>query len=139
MLMGEYDYSIDEKGRLGFPPRFREELGTPFVVTRWLDDCLIAFSQQDWMLVAAALAEKGLVKSRDARRFLYAKAAELTPDKQGRILLPEKLRRHAGLQKDTIVIGLGRYAEIWDAQTWRRKDESLCGEAVEAAMEELEI
>lgn len=139
MLIGEYNYAIDEKGRLGIPPKFREEMGASFIVTRWLDDCLIAFPPAEWERVCALLSEKSMVKSRDAQRFLYAGAAEAVPDKQGRILLPANLRRHAGLEKDVAVIGVGNHAEIWDAKAWQEKNDALRGGPIAAILEELEF
>ena len=139
MLIGEYSYAIDEKGRLGFPPKFREEMGGSFIVTRWLDDCLVAFSSGEWERISSILMEKSMVKSRDVQRFLYSGATEAVPDKQGRILLPANLRRHARLEKDVVVIGVGRYAEIWDARAWQIKDEDMRGGPITAIMEELEF
>lgn len=139
MLMGEYSYAIDEKGRLGFPPKFREEMGGSFIVTRWLDDCLVAFSPGEWERISALLSEKSMVKSRDVQRFLYSGAIQAVPDRQGRILLPANLRRHAGLEKDVAVIGVGNHAEIWDAHAWQEKNECLRGGPIAAIMEELEF
>ena len=139
MLMGEYSYAIDEKGRLGFPPKFREEMGGSFIVTPWLDDCLIAFSSGEWERISALLSEKSMVRSRDVQRFLYSGATQAVPDRQGRILLPANLRRHAGLEKDVAVIGVGNHAEIWDARAWQEKNESLRGGPIAAIMEELEF
>ncbi len=139
MLMGEYSYAIDEKGRLGFPPKFREEMGSAFIVTRWLDDCLIAFSPSEWERISALLSEKSMVKARDVQRFLYSGATQAVPDKQGRILLPANLREHAGLEKDVAVIGVGNHAEIWDARAWQEKNASLRAGPIAAIMEELEF
>ena len=97
MLVGQYDYAIDAKGRLNFPARFRDAMGETFIVTRWLDHCLAAFPAEEFEKVAAKIEEKGLVKGRKVSRMLYASAVEVTPDKQGRIQLPAKLREDAGL------------------------------------------
>ena len=139
MLVGEYNYAIDAKGRLNFPARFREEMGERFVVTRWLDDCLVAFPEAEWQRITDILRSKSMVKTRDIQRFLFAAAQEVTPDKQGRILLESALRTHAGLQKEVTVIGVGNYAEIWDTAAWQRKQQSLSGADIEAAMEELDF
>lgn len=141
MLMGEYDYAIDAKGRLNFPARFREEMGERFVVTRWLDGCLVAFPMQEFEQVAEAFAQKGMAKSRDIQRFLFAAAEEVSPDKQGRILLPAVLRKHAGLDKDVTIIGNRNHAEIWDTAAWRAYNEQLETDsaALAATMEELEL
>ncbi len=139
MLMGEYNYAIDEKGRLNFPAKFREKMGAEFVVTRWLDDCLVAFPEDEWQRITELLAARSIVKTRDIQRFLYAAAEQVTPDKQGRILLGPALRAHAGLQKDVTVIGVGGHAEIWDTAAWQKKQASLSSEDIEAAMAELDF
>ena len=161
MLIGEYSYAIDDKGRLNFPPKFREAMGGTFIVTRWLDDCLVAFPEDEWERISALLSEKSMVKSRDVQRFLYATAVEASPlsskqardwihvmlsgaykeipDKQGRILLPANLRQHAKLEKDVTVIGVGRHAEIWNTQAWQQMNERLRSGPIAAAMEELEF
>ena len=87
MLLGEYNYAVDSKGRLNFPAKFREKMGQTFIVTKWLDNCLVAFPQEEWERMDALLEEKGMLKPRQVKRFLYAYACEVEPDKQGRILL----------------------------------------------------
>lgn len=118
MLIGEYSYAIDDKGRLNFPPKFREAMGGTFIVTRWLDDCLVAFPEDEWERISALLSEKSMVKSRDVQRFLYATAVEASPDKQGRILLPARLREHAGLEKEVVAIGVMSRVELWSKEAW---------------------
>lgn len=137
--MGEYNYTIDEKGRLNFPARFREKMGAAFVVTRWLDDCLVAFPEEEWQRITETLRGKSMVRTRDIQRFLYSAAEEVSPDKQGRILLGPALRSHAGLKKEVTVIGVGSYAEIWDTAAWQRKQASLGSADIEAAMAELDF
>ena len=137
MLMGEYNYAVDEKGRLNFPAKFREEMGQSFTVTRWLDGCLVAFSAQSMERMVALIEEKSIVKSRQLKRVLYGNAVTVQPDKQGRILLPANLRAHAGLEKDVTIIGAGAYAEIWDTAAWQQLNENFDSDAIEAAMEEM--
>lgn len=139
MLIGEYSYAIDDKGRLNFPPKFREAMGGTFIVTRWLDDCLVAFPEDEWERISALLSEKSMVKSRDVQRFLYATAVEASPDKQGRILLPPPLREHAGLDKEVVVIGVGDYAELWEPARWKAMQDSMRSGDMAAAMEELDF
>ena len=83
MLVGQYDYAIDAKGRLNFPARFRDAMGETFIVTRWLDHCLAAFPAEEFEKVAAKIEEKGLVKGRKVSRMLYASAVEVTPGVRG--------------------------------------------------------
>lgn len=137
MLTGEHRCLLDEKGRLNFPARLRSEMGASFIVTRWLDDCLVAFPQSEWERIAELLAEKSVVKSRDVQRFLYSGAEETVPDKQGRILVPGHLRSHAGLGKEVVVIGVGRHAEIWDAAAWDAMTSRMSSAAIADAMEEM--
>ncbi|MBP8855013.1 MAG: division/cell wall cluster transcriptional repressor MraZ [Oscillospiraceae bacterium] len=139
MFMGEYNYVIDDKGRLNFPPKFREQMGESFIVTRWLDDCLVAFPQTEWQRISDLLSEKSMVKARDVQRFLYASAMEAAADKQGRILLPQNLREHAGLAKDVTIIGVGSHAEIWSTESWRNMNERMRSGPIAAAMEEMEF
>lgn len=139
MLIGEYHCAMDDKGRLNFPAKFREEMGDEFIVTRWLDDCLVAFPAQEWDRISSLLAEKSIVKSRNLQRFLYAGASEAKPDKQGRILVPPPLREHANLEKDIVVAGVGRHVEIWSAAGWEKMAEMLDSQAMALAMEELDF
>ena len=138
MLMGQYDYAIDAKGRLNFPAKFREEMCTTFIVTCWLDHCLAAFSSEQFEKIAEKIEEKGLVKGRKVTRMLYSSAVEVTPDKQGRIQLPAKLRGYAGLEHDVTIIGNREYAEIWDTAAWNKTQEDA-DEDFTAAMEELDF
>ena len=94
MFMGEFDHTTDPKGRLIVPSKFREELGDTFVVTKGLDGCLLAYAKPEWDRVTTGLRELSLVNKngRQFIRFFFAGAAEIEMDKQGRILIPEKLR-----------------------------------------------
>lgn len=139
MLIGEYNYAMDEKGRLNFPPKFREQMGKEFVVTRWLDECLVAFPQSEWQRITETLMGKSMVKTRDIQRFLFSAAEEVSPDKQGRILLGAALRAHAKLEKEVTVIGVGNYAEIWNTAAWTAKQQSLGSADIEEAMAELDF
>lgn len=139
MLIGEYSYTVDDKGRLNFPPKFREKMGDNIIVTRWLDDCLVAFPQSEWQRISTQLSEKSIVKSRDVQRFLYAGATEALPDKQGRILLPSHLRDHAHITKDVTVIGVGSHAEIWSTDAWNAMNSSLSSDVITTAMEEMDF
>ena len=120
MFMGEYNHSVDAKGRLIVPSKFREQLGNEFVVTKGLDGGLFVYSQEDWKRIEESLREKPLT-SKDARkfmRFFFAGAANCEVDKQGRILLPPVLREYADLQKDVVLVGVLSRVEIWDKGRW---------------------
>ena len=138
MFMGQYDYAVDAKGRLNFPAKFRDGMGETFIVTRWLDHCLAAFPPEEFEKVAQRIAEKGMVKGRNVSRMLYSSAVEVTPDKQGRIQLPAKLREYAGLTRDVVVIGSFDRAEIWDAGRWAAlESEAFDSGELESAMAEM--
>ncbi len=120
MFMGEYAHSIDSKGRLIMPARFREQLGSEFVVTKGLDDCLFVYSPEEWQEIEKAFRQIPLT-TRDARkfaRFFFAGAASVELDKQGRVLLPAVLRDFAGLTKDVVLVGVLNRIEIWDKARW---------------------
>ncbi len=121
MLMGEYSHTIDAKGRLIIPAKFREELGDSFVVSRGFDGCLTAYDPASWMKIKEELSSLPQFKkdARDIIRFFLSGAVEAEIDKQGRILIPAKLRDHAGLKKDVILVGVGSKVEIWDSERWQ--------------------
>ena len=138
MFMGQYDYGVDAKGRLNFPAKFRDGMGETFIVTRWLDHCLAAFPPEELEKVAQRIAEKGMVKGRNVSRMLYSSAVEVTPDKQGRIQLPAKLREYAGLDHDVTIIGSRSFAEIWNTEAWNASQETS-DEDFTAEMENLDF
>lgn len=119
MFMGEYNHTIDAKGRIIVPAKFRESLGDEFVVTLGLDGCLFVYPNDEWMNFVTEL--KALPGNKDARqlqRYFMAGAANLEVDKQGRILIPSKLREHAGLDKDVIFVGVLSKIEVWSKERW---------------------
>lgn len=138
MLVGQYDYAVDAKGRLNFPAKFRESMGETFIVSRWLDHCLAAFPAEEFEKVAEKIEEKGLVKGRAVSRMLYSSAVEVTPDKQGRIQLPNKLREYAGLDHDVTIIGNRAFAEIWNSEAWQAS-QNTADDDFTAAMEDLDF
>lgn len=140
MFFGEQSCIMDDKNRLSIPARFREELGNEFIITRWLDRCIIVLPLEQLAHIEEMLADKGMVKTRDVRRFLYSGLAKVTPDKLGRVLVPNALRNHAGIEKEAVVIGVGSYAEIWAPEEWARKQqEDLAGVPILETMEELDL
>lgn len=120
MFMGEFQHSIDDKGRLTIPAKFRELLGSSFVITRGLDQCLFVYPMNEWSILEQKLKSLPLMKS-DARaftRFFFSGATECEWDKQGRVNLPGNLRGYAGLDKECVVIGVSNRVEIWSKDTW---------------------
>lgn len=120
MFMGEYHHTIDQKGRLIIPARFREGLGERFIVTKGLDTCLFLYPMAEWQRLEAKLQQLPFT-SRDARafaRFFFSGACECELDAQGRILIPENLRSYARLDKDVVVIGVASRVEVWSKAEW---------------------
>ena len=120
MFMGEYQHTIDIKGRMIVPAKFREELGSQFVVTRGLDKCLIIYPMEEWNEVEEKLKKLPLTK-KDARaftRFFFSGAVECDIDKQGRINIPQTLRTYAELDKECVVIGVSNRVELWSKEVW---------------------
>ena len=120
MFMGRYNHTIDPKGRLSIPSKYREILGDEFVVSKGMDGCLFVYADEDWKAFEAKLASLPLVNE-DARqfaRFFLSGAQYVTVDKQGRILVPQDLREFAGLEKDVVLAGTGGRIEIWSLEQW---------------------
>lgn len=119
MFMGEYDHSIDSKGRIIIPSKFREDLGDKFFITLGLDGCLFVYPKNEWQSFSEALLKlPGTKEARQLQRLFFAQAAECEPDKQGRILIPAKLRESAGLEKDIVLVGVLNKVEIWSKERW---------------------
>ena len=121
MFMGEWQHTLDTKGRLIIPAKFREQLGERFVVTRGLDHCLFVYPPVEWAILEEKLKALPLTQG-DARRFvrfLFSGATECELDKQGRITLPGNLRDYAKLDKDVVVIGVSNRVEIWAKENWQ--------------------
>ena len=121
MFMGEYNHTIDTKGRLIIPSKFRELLGSEFIVTKGLDGCLFVYPHSEWARIEEKFKDTPLT-AKDARkfsRFFFAGAACCETDKQGRILLPQVLREYADLQKDVVLAGVLSRVEIWSRDRWQ--------------------
>ena len=120
MFMGEYNHTIDPKGRVIIPAKFRDSLGEQFVVTQGLDGCLFVYDDIEWRAFEEKLKTLPIT-NKEARafvRFFLAGAADVEVDKQGRILLPSVLRDHAKLIKDVVFVGVGSRVEIWSKENW---------------------
>jgi MraZ protein len=121
MFFGEFEHTIDDKNRLTLPARFREPLAAGVVLTRGLDDCLDVYPREDWdRLVDARLAplDPFSREARELKRFFFSAAADAEPDKQGRVLVPPALLKHAGLEREVVVAGVHDHLEIWDRRRW---------------------
>ena len=137
MLIGQYEHSIDQKGRLNFPARLRESLGQAFIITKGLDECLAVYSFADWKHLEDKINRQPLSKARHLQRFFFASAVEVEPDKQGRIVIPGHLREYAHLDKDVIITGASERAEIWDKARWEEATADLTSEMMAEAIDQL--
>ena len=139
MFLGQYEHTLDEKGRLSLPAKLRDKLGATFIVTKGLDRCLFIYPQDEWENIERRLTELSTTKS-DARSFarmFFAGAAECECDKQGRINIPQPLRDHAMLTKDAVILGVGSRVEVWSLDKWREYSEQAL-ENYEKIAEDLE-
>ena len=122
MFLGEYQHTIDDKGRIIIPAKFREALGSEFIITRGLDQCLFVYPKAEWAVLEQKLKSLPLMKS-DARaftRFFFSGATECELDKQGRINIPKNLCEYAKLEKECVVIGVSNRVEIWSKEVWEQ-------------------
>lgn len=139
MFMGEYNHTIDAKGRLIIPVKFREELGDSFVLTRGLDGCLSIYSRRTWDAFEQKLAALPLT-SKNARtftRFFVAGAATCELDRQGRILVPATLREFAGLEKDVVLAGNLDHIEVWSKSRWEENNDFTDMDAIAQGLSDL--
>lgn len=134
MLTGEYQHSMDAKGRVTVPSRFREDLGDRFYVSTGTDGCLNLLSEAQFQKLADTIAAMPPAQAKLLQRKVFSKAAEVEPDKQGRILIPPQLREHAGLDKDVTVIGASTHAELWDTTRWTEYNDEQSQEDLEEYM-----
>ena len=120
MFIGEYEHSVDVKGRAIMPAKLREDIGEKFIVTKGLDKCLFAYSKLEWNNFEEKLKTLPLTNknARDFVRFFLSGAIECELDKQGRFLIPANLRNYANIEKEIIIIGVGTRLEIWNKNAW---------------------
>jgi len=120
MFLGEYQHSLDSKGRITVPSRFREQLGDKFVATKGLDNCLFLYPMEEWKTIEEKLKSLPFTRAdvRSFARFFFSGASEMEIDRQGRTLMPVNLREYASIDKDLIIIGVGSRIEIWSAANW---------------------
>jgi MraZ protein len=127
VFLGEYTHTLDDKGRLTLPARWREELSDGVVITRGLDRCLLVFPASEFGTIARTMDQLGFNKSdvRALSRYLFAKAIDDTPDKQGRINVPSTLREFAGINGDALIVGVNNWIEIWNAARYNEANAQL--------------
>jgi MraZ protein len=136
MFFGEYEHTIDDKNRLTLPARFREALAGGVVLTRGLDECLDVFARPEWdARVEGTLAplDPFSREAREMKRFFFSAASDAELDKQGRVLVPPALRRHARLGREVVVAGVHDHLEIWDRAAWSAHVTKVEGSADDVA------
>ncbi len=141
MLIGEYEHSLDAKGRLIMPAKLREDIGEKFIITKGLDGCLFAFSIAEWKNFEEKLRSLP-ISNKDARkfsRFFFAGAMECEIDKQGRFLISSNLREFAEFVKDVVIVGMDSRIEIWSKEKWEKCDEDISADEIAEKMEMLGI
>lgn len=143
LFYGEYHHTIDPKGRVIVPSRFRENLGEKFILTKGLDNCLFAYSLEEWTNLESKLKSLPFT-NKDARafiRFFFSGATECETDKQGRILIPSNLREYATLGKDIVIIGVSTRVEIWDKDRWNgyNSDDNMSANDIADKMAQLGV
>jgi MraZ protein len=143
MFIGEYNHKIDQKGRLAIPAKFRRELKDGAIVTRGLDNCLFLYTKKEWDQLALKLSRLPISQSntRAFSRLMLAGAMDVEIDRQGRIIIPDYLRKFAGLNKNTIVAGLLNRLEIWDKGKWEiyKKNTEKASNKIAEALGELDV
>jgi MraZ protein len=135
VFLGRYAHNLDAKGRLAIPARYREALAEGVVLTRGIDRCLALYPMAAWRPLAEKVAALPLTDAdaRNFRRLVFAEAADLNLDAQGRILVPPDLRRYAGIEREALVVGVDTSLEIWSPERWAAVESSLDVDGAEIA------
>ncbi len=139
MFFGEFEYRIDEKGRVPIPPRFRRELKEGVVLTPGIEKCITAYPLSEWKKLAATLTTGSVTRSKLRRlnRAIFATAFSLNIDGQGRIALPIPLRQYAGIEDEVVIAGANNYLELWNKEQWEA-EKALSQEQTWQIIESLE-
>lgn len=116
--MGNYTHSIDSKNRLIIPAKLKEQLGYNITIIKDADKCLCVYSAEEWENYTQKLSELPKSQAKQVARFLYSNAIEVQPDAQGRVLLPQGMIDYAGITKNVVTVGCGKYVEIWAEERW---------------------
>ena len=139
MFIGEYEHSVDAKGRVIMPAKLRDDIGDKFILTKGLDGCLFAYSQTEWTNFEEKLKTLPLTNknARDFVRFFLSLSIECEIDKQGRFLIPGNLRGYAKLDKEIVIIGVGTRIEIWNKASWIQSEENISADEIAENMDKL--
>lgn len=133
MFMGEFNHTVDAKGRVIVPSKFRDKLGENFVITKGFDRCLAIYDMENWTGVQEKLAMMPMLTedARTIRRMMVGSATEADFDKQGRVLIPAPLREYAGISKEAVMIGNIDHIEIWSKEAWTQSQKIDADSAAE--------
>ncbi len=139
MFIGEYEHSVDAKGRVIMPVKLRDDIGEKFILTKGLDGCLFAYSQSEWTNFEEKLKTLPLTNknARDFVRFFLSGAIECEIDKQGRFLIPSNLRDYAKLDKEIVILGVGTRIEIWNKKVWQKDADNISADEIAENMDKL--
>jgi MraZ protein len=126
MFFGEYQYKVDEKGRLPLPPKFRRDMRGAVILTRGSEKCVAVYPEAEWKRLADSLAAKTVTSAnlRKLNRAIFGAAFSVSFDKQGRITLPSPLRSYAGIGDTVVIVGANQYVELWNEKAWKQEKES---------------
>ena len=139
-LIGNYQHTLDTKGRMFLPSKLRTEIGDSVYMTRGLDHCIFLFSEEQWKVFYEKIQSITTYNARDLQRFFFGNAAQSPIDAQGRIAVPQGLRDFAGLQKDVTVVGVSGKLELWDTDKWNEFNLKMeSDESVEAALRAIDL
>lgn len=143
MFIGEFQHTVDKKGRIIVPSKFRDMLGASFICTKGLDGCLFMYNKDDWNIFVAKVSALPIsnIDGRKFARYFFSGATECEMDSLGRIVIPQNLRAHANLEKDIVSIGVSNRVEIWDKEAWEKYNsiENFVDDELAARMAELGI
>jgi MraZ protein len=134
MFLGNFEHTLDEKGRLAMPARFRALLADGLVITSSLEQCLLVYPKAGFEVLFEKLSALPIVDAQAGilRRMLFSNANDITPDKQSRIVVPQALREYAGITSSAIIVGVGKWAEVWSPAAWRVQQEAILKQAQDA-------
>lgn len=135
MLIGEYQHTLDVKGRIFIPAKLREDLGKSFIVTKNMEKCLSIYSLSEWTIFENNIQKMPYKEARLLIKFYHGSAAELEPDKQGRVVIPQHLREYAGLEKEVSIVGALDHVELWDKEMHDKDVETIDSDQIVHIME----
>jgi MraZ protein len=125
LFVGEHKHSLDAKNRLFIPAKYRDMLGDSFYITRKMEKCLAIYSENEWNKLTDKLNTLPDSVVGSIKQFLYSKTISVSPDSQGRVVLPPELLSYAGIEKNTVIIGVGDHLQIWSDGLWEEKENAI--------------